>query len=54
MRTTGVFMVVSGLLYGLVWVFAPLDLAKPLSLGALFLGVALMMLRMVLLARPRA
>ena len=54
MRTTGVFMVVSGLLYGRVWVFAPLDLAKPLSLGALFLGVALMMLRMVLLARPRA
>ena len=54
MRTTGLFMVMTGLIYGLVWVFAPLDLANPLSMGALITGVAVMMLRMALIARPRA
>ena len=54
MRSTGLFMVITGLIYGLVWVLAPLDLATPLSMGALVSGVALMMLRLVMVARFKA
>lgn len=54
MRATGLFMVVTGLIYGLVWIFAPLDLANPLSMGALVSGVALMMVRLVMAAHFKA
>lgn len=42
-RFSGLMFMTTGLLYGLIWAFAPLDLALPVSMTVLGIGMAIMM-----------
>lgn len=42
MRLSGLFMLISGLLYGLIWIFAPIEYAGTLSRIALVTGMVVM------------
>lgn len=49
-RFSGLMFMTTGLLYGLIWAFAPLDLALPVSMTVLGIGMAIMMGRAALKA----
>lgn len=42
-RFSGLMFMTTGLLYGLIWAFAPLDFALPASMTVLGIGMAIMM-----------
>lgn len=49
-RFAGMMFMTTGLLYGLIWAFGPLDLALPASMTVLGIGMAIMMGRAALKA----
>lgn len=49
-RFAGLMFMTTGLLYGLIWAFAPLDLALPVAMGVLAVGMGIMMARAALRA----